>query len=91
MTCSKRLGKRPIRTNPDNIKSTAFLVHNLNGEELICLHNKTTNQLQLINLEKAFEPGMAYVALRCATSHAWLYNIVFSHCKLSCGRHCLWS
>jgi hypothetical protein len=36
-----------------DIKSKAFLLHDLNGEELICILNHTLGSLQVINLSKA--------------------------------------
>ncbi|RCH98868.1 Anaphase-promoting complex subunit 1, partial [Rhizopus stolonifer] len=49
----KRFKNKPMKYVMENISSTAFFVHNLSGHELICIFNKTTGSLQLVNLEKA--------------------------------------
>lgn len=36
-----------------NIKSEAFLIHDLNGQELICIINYSLGSLQVVNLNKA--------------------------------------
>ncbi|KAI8375484.1 hypothetical protein BD560DRAFT_392445 [Blakeslea trispora] len=53
-----------------DVQSIAFLIHNLSGQELICLMNKTTCQLQLINLEKAAQMETGAIELKTVAKSA---------------------
>lgn len=53
-----------------DIKSKAFLIHDLDGQEMICILNYTLGSLQVINLSKATKLLSNCIEFKCAAKSA---------------------